>query len=456
MRSTTSRSGTATSREIHIGSSTRTTLFVDEPPLKAELSGCRSQSRWICDACSHRWPRLPWPRCAARLQARSSAATTVAAIDQHPYQVALVRAGLPRRRRRAVLRRLGPRPVAHHHRRALRLRQPGEPERPADDPAEHRRPRRHREPGQRGPARPARACGADLLRLGVRPSDLQHDAALLTLAAPPAAAGEGPAARAGQRTRAGPPPRRGCAASSPAGAAPTPSTGRSPRCAAFRSRPSSDTTCDADYAERHPADPVRRHGPDLRGRHHQRRQGRLPGRQRRVRWCKANGASSTATTSWSGIVSSGEGCGRRDFPGVYTEVAAPSIRAFLTLADPPAAPTNRRRPRSPARRRSASSVTCSPGGMDGRAHASPTSSSARRAAGDVGAAASGARSRPTSSTAQDAGSALRCVVKAVNPGGASVASSAPSAVVPGPAAAVAPPTQNNVAARRTATRPSPA
>ena len=35
VRSTTSRSGTATSREIHIGSSTRTTLFVDEPPLEA-------------------------------------------------------------------------------------------------------------------------------------------------------------------------------------------------------------------------------------------------------------------------------------------------------------------------------------------------------------------------------------------------------------------------------------
>ena len=30
-------------------------------------------------------------------------------------------------------------------------------------------------------------------------------------------------------------------------------------------------------SEQHPADPVRRHGPDLRGRHHQRRQGRLPG-----------------------------------------------------------------------------------------------------------------------------------------------------------------------------------
>src|SRR4051794_3992762 len=35
VRSATSRSGTATSREIHIGSFTRTTLFVDEPPLQA-------------------------------------------------------------------------------------------------------------------------------------------------------------------------------------------------------------------------------------------------------------------------------------------------------------------------------------------------------------------------------------------------------------------------------------
>jgi hypothetical protein len=33
VRSAISRSGTATSREIHIGSFTRTTLFDDEPPL---------------------------------------------------------------------------------------------------------------------------------------------------------------------------------------------------------------------------------------------------------------------------------------------------------------------------------------------------------------------------------------------------------------------------------------
>src|SRR3954464_14072641 len=37
VRSAISRSGTATSREIHIGSSTRTTLFVDELPLQAAL-----------------------------------------------------------------------------------------------------------------------------------------------------------------------------------------------------------------------------------------------------------------------------------------------------------------------------------------------------------------------------------------------------------------------------------
>src|SRR4051812_12893753 len=36
VRSTTSRRGTATSREIHIGSFTRTTLFDGEPPLEAD------------------------------------------------------------------------------------------------------------------------------------------------------------------------------------------------------------------------------------------------------------------------------------------------------------------------------------------------------------------------------------------------------------------------------------
>ena len=119
----------------------------------------------------------------------------------------------------------------------------------------------------------------------------------------------------------------------------------------------------------------------------------------------------------------------------------PSIRAFLTLANPPAAPTNTSAPALAGTAAIGQQLTCSPGAWTG----APTFSYQfirSTPAGDIGVAASGAQPAYVV-TADDAGTALRCVVSAVNLGGASVASSAPSAVVAGPPPQIPPPNQNS-------------
>jgi hypothetical protein len=140
-------------------------------------------------------------------------------------------------------------------------------------------------------------------------------------------------------------------------------------------------------------------------------------------------ASTPADDRLVGIVSAGVGCANPQGPGLYTEVAENSIRNFLRQGQPVAAPTNRTAPALSGVAAVGQRLTCSRGTWTG----SPSFSYEfvrSTPAGDVGIAASGSAADYTVSNA-DAGTALRCIVVATNPGGTSLAESARSAVVPG-------------------------
>jgi secreted trypsin-like serine protease len=154
------------------------------------------------------------------------------------------------------------------------------------------------------------------------------------------------------------------------------------------------------------------------------------------------GSSLPADDRLVGIVSSGSGCAQPGSPGLYTEVAVHSIRNFLEQGHPVAIPTNESPPTLTGAAAIGQRLSCSRGvwrGSPDFAYEFVRST----AAGDVGVAASGPAADYTV-TSQDAGTALRCVVTATNPGGSSSAESAKTGVVAGAAHAQQPQTSLDV------------
>jgi secreted trypsin-like serine protease len=134
---------------------------------------------------------------------------------------------------------------------------------------------------------------------------------------------------------------------------------------------------------------------------------------------------SPSTRRLIGIVSFGIGCADKDFPGVYTEVASPSIRSYLTAAPPPA-PTNQSPPSATGTLKAGQTLTCNPGTWTG----SPTFRYQFGRLDSLSDTTPDAVSNVQTSSSYtiqgaDAGKYLICAVEGRNAGGSATAQSAP-------------------------------
>lgn len=122
-----------------------------------------------------------------------------------------------------------------------------------------------------------------------------------------------------------------------------------------------------------------------------------------------------------GIVSGGDQvCANPNFPGLYTEVAAPSIRSFLQTGQPIAAPTNQSGPSLSGTQSVGGLLACARGVWIGSPSFRYQFIRSTTAGADIAVVADSGS--PTYVVAAgDAGNALRCKVTASNSGGASSA-----------------------------------
>lgn len=137
-----------------------------------------------------------------------------------------------------------------------------------------------------------------------------------------------------------------------------------------------------------------------------------------------------------GIVSSGIGCGEAAFPGLYTEVAAPIVRNYITQNSPTPAPELQTPPSLTGTAEVGSTLTCTPGTWSG----SPTLTVqwvGSRSGSDAALTGIGAPA-DYAVQAADVGSSISCIVRARNAGGRAIVRTPASGVVPQPAANVEP------------------
>jgi hypothetical protein len=149
-------------------------------------------------------------------------------------------------------------------------------------------------------------------------------------------------------------------------------------------------------------------------------------------------ASATSPTDrLVGVVSfGGARCADPDHPGVYTELAAPGIRSYFDVAQPADAPRSIAAPSIREAPQVGRAVTCDRGAWEGTPSAFAYQFARNTATGAVALTDLAPADRYVVQPA-DAGSTLSCIVKATSDGGLAIARSQATGPVTAPAATTA-------------------